>query len=201
MPAHAPMTDREPELLSGYLSQQLRGVKASAFGLTDEQLRATPLPSALSIGAILRHIAHGIAGWLDRIAAAPKRWDPQVPADAQAAYYNDFQWADGETGDSIRAELDALIERVGAEVPRLDLEVRVPVPSDAPWWPKDVTSWSVRWVLLHLVEETARHAGHADLIREAIDGATMYALLAGVEGWPATDWLTPWSPTAERPAS
>ena len=54
----------------------------------------------------------------------------------------------------------------------------------------------MRWVLLHLVEELARHAGHADLIRESIDGATMYELMAGVEGWPATEWLQPWEPAA-----
>ncbi len=41
-------------------------------------------------------------------------------------------------------------------------------------------------MLLHLIEEIGRHAGHADIIRESIDGANMYELMAGVEGWPAT---------------
>ena len=45
-----------------------------------------------------------------------------------------------------------------------------------------------------LIEELSRHAGHADIIREAVDGATMYELIAGLEGWPATPWLTPWQP-------
>jgi hypothetical protein len=58
-----------------------------------------------------------------------------------------------------------------------------------PWFPKGVAAWSVRWVLLHLIEETARHAGHADLLREAVDGATAYPLLAAAESWPATPWL------------
>lgn len=62
--------------------------------------------------------------------------------------------------------------------------------------PDDVEAWSVRWVLLHLVEETARHAGHADLMRELIDGAKMYELMAAVEGWPDTDWLRAWRPTS-----
>jgi hypothetical protein len=65
-----------------------------------------------------------------------------------------------------------------------------------PWFPDDVEAWSVRWVLLHIVEETARHAGHADIVRESIDGATMYELMAAAEGWPATDWLKPWEPAA-----
>jgi hypothetical protein len=51
--------------------------------------------------------------------------------------------------------------------------------------------------LLHLLEELARHAGHADIIREHIDGATMYELMAGAEGWPETDWLKPWRPKVD----
>jgi hypothetical protein len=64
-----------------------------------------------------------------------------------------------------------------------------------PWNRRDMDHWTLRWVLLHLIQETARHAGHADIIRESIDGATMFELMAAVEGWPATDWLTPWTPT------
>jgi len=77
-----------------------------------------------------------------------------------------------------------------------DLGRAVPVPQGVPWFPADVESWSVRWVLLHLIEETARHAGHADMVREAIDGATAFPLLAAVEGWPATPWIQPWEPAA-----
>ena len=68
----------------------------------------------------------------------------------------------------------------------------VPVPQGVPWYPDDVDAWSVRWVLLHLIVETARHAGHADIVREAIDGATAFPLMAAAEGWPATPWMQPW---------
>ena len=54
----------------------------------------------------------------------------------------------------------------------------------------------MRWVVLHLIEEIGRHAGHADIVRESIDGATMYELMAAVEGWPATEWLQPWTAPA-----
>ena len=70
----------------------------------------------------------------------------------------------------------------------------MPVPRDVPWFPQDIDYWSVRWVALHLIEELARHAGHADIIRESIDGATMYELMAGIEEWPETDWIKPWKP-------
>ena len=74
------------------------------------------------------------------------------------------------------------------------LDAAVPVPRDSPWLPKDVEAWSVRWVFLHVISELARHAGHADIIRESIDGATMYELIAAVEHWEPQPWLTPWSP-------
>jgi hypothetical protein len=47
---------------------------------------------------------------------------------------------------------------------------------------------------IRLIQETARHAGHADIVRESLDGATAFSLMAAAEGWPATPWLQPWSP-------
>ena len=79
-----------------------------------------------------------------------------------------------------------------------DLGQAVPVPQGVPWFPDDVDAWSVRWVLLHLIQETARHAGHADIVRESLDGATAFPLLAAVEGWPATPWLQPWNAGAQQ---
>ena len=62
-----------------------------------------------------------------------------------------------------------------------------------PWFPQDVDAWSVRWVLLHLIEETARHAGHADVVRESLDGASSISLLAAAEKWLANDFVQPWA--------
>jgi hypothetical protein len=94
----------------------------------------------------------------------------------------------------------ALYRQVASEteaaIGHLDLDHPVPVPRGVPWFPQDVEAWSLRWVLLHLIEETARHAGHADILRESIDGATAVPLTAAVEGWPSSDWVEPWSPTA-----
>jgi hypothetical protein len=57
----------------------------------------------------------------------------------------------------------------------------------------------VRWVILHVINELARHSGHADIIRESIDGATMYELLAGLEGWAISGWVTPWKKGQRKP--
>ena len=62
-------------------------------------------------------------------------------------------------------------------------------------------TWSrgeVRWVLLHLIEELARHAGHADILREHIDGGTMYPIMAAAEHWPESPWMQPWQPTGDQ---
>jgi hypothetical protein len=99
---------------------------------------------------------------------------------------------DDETLAEILVRFDEGNAEAMAVIDTVDLGAAVPVPRDAPWFPKDVEAWSVRWVLFHLIEELARHAGQADIIRETIDGATLYELLAGLEGWPETDWLKPW---------
>ncbi|EUA20591.1 hypothetical protein I552_6667 [Mycobacterium xenopi 3993] len=97
--------------------------------------------------------------------------------------------------DTLAGLCDALVAQ-NAESLRLvdtcDLDAAVPVPRNVPWFPEDVDAWSVRWVILHVVGELARHAGHADIIRETIDGATMYELIAARENWQPQPWLTPW---------
>ena len=54
--------------------------------------------------------------------------------------------------------------------------------------------YSLRWILAHLIAETARHAGHADIMRESIDGTAAFPLRAAAEQWPASDWMAPWTP-------
>ena len=88
--------------------------------------------------------------------------------------------------EQVAARTDALVESIP------DLGASHPLPP-APWFAPGATR-STRRVFLHIVAETAQHSGHADIIRESIDGATMYELMAGAEGWPATDWLTSWTP-------
>jgi hypothetical protein len=62
-----------------------------------------------------------------------------------------------------------------------------PTTPGAPWIPAGLV-WTPRWILLHLIEETARHAGHADIVRESLDGATCWTLMAAAEDWPAQPW-------------
>jgi uncharacterized damage-inducible protein DinB len=189
MPGQAPALTDERDLLLAYIAQQRDGLRNAAFGLTDEQAALTPSASTLSIGGLVKHVASMERGWVDMIL---QRTRPRE--EAEAAYGEDFRFQPGDSLAEALAHLDQTAKETEAAVAGVELDRPVPVPKGVPWFPDDVEAWSVRWVLLHLIEEIARHAGHADIVRESIDGATMYSLMAAAEGWPATDWLQPWTP-------
>ena len=194
MPGQASPSTDERELLLAYIAQQRDGVRFAAFGLSDDQARLTPTVSSLSIGGLIKHVAAVEQTWIDLIEQRPAR---DAQADQEAAYEDGFRLGADETLDGVLAAYDAVAARTASVIMAIDdLNQPVPVPKGVPWFPADVEAWSVRWVLLHVIEETARHAGHADIVREAIDGATMFPLMAAAEGWPATDWLQPWQPEA-----
>jgi uncharacterized damage-inducible protein DinB len=193
MPGQAPAVSDERELMLGYIAQQRDGLRNAAYGLTDEQARLTPSASSLSIGGLLKHVAEMERGWVDMVAGRERAGSTE---DQASTYADNFRLGPDETLADALAALDQVAAETAEVVARVDLEQPVPVPKGVPWFPDDVDAWSVRWILLHLVEEIARHAGHADIVRESIDGATMYELMAAAEGWPATDWLQPWEPSS-----
>ena len=183
-----PVADERDSLLA-FLAQTRLQLKLTGYGLTPEQLRAAPAASPLTVGGLIRHAAHTEAGWIDQVLQRP----PTYPG----AYEWDqhFDVAEDETYESLVACYDTVAaetERVVAGI--ADLGQPVPIDHSVPWNPQDHDNWSVRWVLMHLIQETARHSGHADIIRETVDGATAYPLMAAAEGWPASDYIKPWQP-------
>ncbi len=197
MPGLPPPVATEHEGLRAFLAQQHDGIRNAAFGLTDEQAQATPSASAISIARLLSHLAATEQSWMERVYAVPEPVTPDPrPIEEQAADYGKDWDATGRTLEELLARFDEVASATEQAIASLDLSAPVPVPRGAPWFPRDVEAWSVRWVLLHLIEEVARHAGHADIVRESLDGATMYELLAAAEGWPETPWLTPWRPSS-----
>lgn len=192
MPGQAPALTDERELLLAYIAQQRDGLRFAAFGLTDEQARRAAIPSStLTVGGLVKHAADMERGWI----ATVLRREQRPFAGARQNYEDNFRLGEDETLAGALAALEAVAAETEAVVRSIDdLGQAVPVPQGVPWYPDDLEAWTVRWVLLHMIEELARHAGHADMVREAIDGATMYELMAGAEGWPATNWLQPWEP-------
>lgn len=197
MPALAPPVTDERDALRAFLSYHQSAFVAVAYGLTDDQARATPSASSLSIGGLIKHATDVQRGWIQRVAAAPQppAPDDRPMAERQAEYQDQYVMREDEKLSDILEHFAAQNAETLQFVETADLDTAVPVPRDAPWFPKDIDAWSVRWVFLHLINELARHAGHADIIRESIDGATMYELIAGVENWEPQPWLTPWTPS------
>ena len=194
MPGQAPPATDERELLLAYIAQQRDGVRNAAYGLTDEQARLVPTAGSLSVGGLVKHVANTEQGWIDTILQRDRGGSPE---ERESRYEDNFRLGPDETLAEVLARYEKVAQQTEAVVAGItDLGQAVPVPKGVPWFPDDVEAWSVRWVLLHLIEEIARHAGHADIVRESIDGATMYELMAAAEGWPATDWLQPWAPAS-----
>jgi hypothetical protein len=180
------MVSDERDGLLAYLEQMRLVLRVSAYGLTDDQARnAAASPSTLTVGGLIKHSAAVERSWAAMIEGRRLEQDHfatfRVDADETlAGVVADYEKAAAET-DSVVAGI-------------ADLDQPVPVPKGVPWFPQDLEAWSVRWVLLHLIQETARHAGHADIVREAVDGATAFPLMAALEGWPETPWMKPWQP-------
>ncbi len=185
---NAPLIHDEREGLLAFLEHQRAAVHNAAYGLREDQARITPTPSGLSLGGLVKHVADAESGWVDRILRVP-------PVDSAFEHYMaSFVLSEDETlagalqfYEKTSARTDAVIGGID------DLGRRVPLPRE-PWFP-DPENCTVRWILLHLIEETARHAGHADIIREALDGALSGPLMAAAEGWPEDGWVKPWRPT------
>jgi len=190
MPGQVPPVADEREGLLAFVAQQRDALRLAAYGLTDEQARSTPTVSPLSVGGLIKHVTAMERSWIDMVLQRER----PAPDEAEADYGADFVLGSDESLVDVLSDLAACGAETEAAIAGIaDLGQPVPVPKGVPWFPDDIDAWSVRWVLLHLIEELARHAGHADIVREAIDGATSFPLMAAAEGWPATPWMQPWT--------
>jgi hypothetical protein len=196
MALHVPPVRDEADAIAAFLAQQQDAFRTLLFGLGPTQAAATPSASPLSLGGLVRHATSVQRSWLDAALAAPGRPEADGGIDD---YLDGFRFDPDGSLDELLAAFDEASAAVLDSVRRLDLDAAVPVP-EAPWFPQDVESWSVRWVWWHLMEELARHAGHGDIIRETLDGATMYPLVAARDGLPDLPFLKAWKPAEAEAA-
>lgn len=189
---YAPARHDEITGIANYLDQQLTAIRSAAFGLTEEQARERPCRGALSIGGIIKHAAQGMRGALQRLTTDAV--EQPLDAEAYAAYADGFTVRDDETVagtiddfDKARADLLAVL----ASIDPAGEATAPPAPWDGIF---DARPIHARYYLMHLVEEYARHAGHADMIREQIDGVAVPALVLTLAGAPANDFFQPYQP-------
>ena len=166
---------RERRDLLETLRAHRRFLRQTANGLTDEQARERSTVSALTVGGLIRHVADVEGGWAGFMTGAglpgsdaAVDWSNPDPAVLEA-YASGFTLPAEMTLSDALADYDSVASATDELVATLpDLDTEYPLPP-APWFTPGATR-SVRRTIMHIVAETAQHAGHADIIREAIDG-------------------------------
>jgi uncharacterized damage-inducible protein DinB len=161
----APVPDAERADLLETLGVHRHFLRHTLRGLTDEQAALTPTVSQLCLGGLVKHLTRVERSWLDFVLDRPgdlgggveehEQGFRMLPGDTVADLLADYERAARETDEAV-----ATVE---------DLDASHPLPP-APWFAPGARR-SNRRVFLHLIAETAQHAGHADIIREAIDGS------------------------------
>lgn len=144
--------------------------------LTDDQARLAPTASSLCLGGLVKHVAATEAEWARFVVHGPAPhqdvdWeaiDWSNPPQAVLDHQDQFRLLDHETLAGVVADYERTAAATDELVATVDLDAQQPLPA-APWFPPGA-SWSARRVFQHLVAETAQHAGHADILRESIDG-------------------------------
>ncbi|MCM1966805.1 MULTISPECIES: DinB family protein [unclassified Streptomyces] len=158
-------TADEREMLDGWLDYHRSTLAWKCEGLSDAQLRTTPLlPSGLSLMGLVRHMAEVERYWFREIMLDEELpdlyWSSENPD-------GDFHFADGDTWAAAEQVWQTEIELARQAVAGRSLDL-----ASKPESHRRGEVFSLRWVYTHMIEEYARHNGHADLLREHLDGAT-----------------------------
>lgn len=159
----ATLTGERADLLAG-LRKARHFLRYTVRDLTDEQAARRTTVSELCLAGLIKHVTEVERRWTAFIVDGPAVMDE----DGDWASY--FRMEEGETLAGLldaHAEIARRTDELLATLP--DLDASQPLP-EKPWF-EPGARWSARQVLLHVIAETAQHAGHADIIREALDGA------------------------------
>jgi len=165
-----PLAAGEVETLLGFLDYQRATLAWKAAGLDATGLRATVGPSAMTLSGLLKHLAWVEDYWFSRRLHGNDRVPPWDAVDWEAD--PDWEWTSAvdDSPETLRALWEAAVERSRTLVAEALAEGGLDVPARKPW--PSGESPSLRWIVCHMIEEYARHNGHADLLRESVDGET-----------------------------
>ncbi|MBH5335266.1 DinB family protein [Streptomyces pactum] len=170
-PAGAPaVTGERAEWLEA-LAKQRHFLRFTTRDLTDEQAGLRTTAGELCLGGLIKHVTAAERNWAQFIVDGP--WIEDFTAMTEEDWQRraeEFRMLPGETLAGVLADYAEAARRTDELIAGLpDLDATQPLPK-APWF-ESGARWSVRRVLMHLIAETAQHAGHADIIRESLDGA------------------------------
>jgi uncharacterized damage-inducible protein DinB len=159
------------DILAGLASAR-HFLRFTARDLTDEQARQRTTASELCVGGLIKHVAATEQGWVDFILDGPSAMSDfsAMTEEDMARWTGGFRLLPDETLAGVLADYEKVAQRTDELVASLpDLDLAHPLPN-APWFPPGEKR-SARRVFLHIIAETTQHAGHADIIRESLDGA------------------------------
>ncbi len=189
---YLPTRDSEADGLARYADQQLAAIRASIYGLTEQQARETPCRSALSIAGILKHTTQGMHGVTTNLRGGMRT--SALTDQDYARYLAAFEVTEDESMLDLLADFDSVRAEYLAAMQHSDPAAESMAPP-APWQGiHDARPILLRYYLVHQVEEMARHAGHADIIREQLDGQSVPLLVMTREGAPANPFFQPYEP-------
>ncbi len=162
----------EERTLSTFLDFQRATLEWRCRGLDDEQLQTNLHPTSMTLAGLLKHLAWVEDYWFTEVVSGEAMPEPWASADFAADH--DWEWSSAahDTADDLRA---LWAERVAYSRQVL---VRELASGHGEALARTYSAWggkgraSLRWLLVHMIEEYARHNGHADLLRESIDGET-----------------------------
>jgi uncharacterized damage-inducible protein DinB len=162
------LTGERADILEA-LAAQRHFLRFTVRGLSEEQARQRTTASELTLGGLLKHVASQEAGWVRFVLEGPSSMPGPDDPEQTARWAEEFRLGPDETLDGVLAHYEEVARRTDDLVRTLpDLDASHPLP-EAPWFEPGATR-SVRRVFLHIVAETAQHAGHADILRESLDG-------------------------------
>jgi len=162
-----PLVGNEVETLLGFLDYQRATLAWKCAGLDDDQLRRALYPTSLNLAGMLKHLARVEDRWFSEVVAEAEPLEPW----AGMPWAAEWESCAADSGEGLRQKWAARVEasrRVVATQLKADHHA---LDATHPAW-RGQASPSLRWVLVHMIEEYARHNGHADLLRESIDGQT-----------------------------
>jgi uncharacterized damage-inducible protein DinB len=164
MTATAPTVSREHADLLETLRHHRYFLRYTVRDLTDEQAAQRTTASELTLGGLIKHVTAVERRWINFVRGGPETMSGSV-----GGWADNFRMASGETLTGLLDAYQQVADDTDAYVATLNLDDSQPLP-EAPWF-EPGARWSARRVLLHLIAETSQHAGHADIIRESLDGA------------------------------
>lgn len=175
------ITDDLKDILQRYLRKERNALLASLDGLDERQIRWPLTPTGTNLLGIVKHTASVSLGYFGETFG--RDHGQAIPWFEEDAAINDDMWA---TAEETREQIVALYQASAAEADKTIAALELESPGRVPWWPDDKAGVTLGRILVHMIAETAHHAGHADIVREMLIGAAVTD--PNLPDWTAEQW-------------